>query len=228
MNPRSGGKVTRFGLKDKAEALGAEVALLQGPGTVDVAALARKAVADGADLLGVVGGDGTQALVAGIAAEHGLPFLVISAGTRNHFALDLEDPATGPGPKPSPSAPSDRQPLAFSAPGRFWLRQATGKHRRRARARSKITEAGEADSMRSFGLCAGSHPRTAAPAPPRPSRRHRLRPADRKPDLAQVPLLSRRLAPGAPEGCDLRCRFSHPARRGRSASASASILARRV
>ena len=98
MNPRSGGgKVTKFGLKDKAEALGAEVALLEGPGTVDVAALARKAVADGADLLGVAGGDGTQALVAGIAAEHGLPFLVISAGTRNHFALDLgldrEDPA---------------------------------------------------------------------------------------------------------------------------------------
>ena len=99
MNPRSGGgKVTKFGLKEKAEALGAEVALLDGPGTVDVAALARQAVADGADLLGVAGGDGTQALVAGIAAEHGLPFLVISAGTRNHFALDLgldrDDPAT--------------------------------------------------------------------------------------------------------------------------------------
>ena len=99
MNPRSGGgKVTKFGLKDKAQALGAEVALLEGPGTVDVAALARKAVADGADLLGVAGGDGTQALVAGIAAEHELPFLVISAGTRNHFALDLgldrQDPAT--------------------------------------------------------------------------------------------------------------------------------------
>jgi hypothetical protein len=32
MNPRSGGgKVTRFGLKDKAEALGAQVALLDGP-----------------------------------------------------------------------------------------------------------------------------------------------------------------------------------------------------
>ncbi len=98
MNPRSGGgKVTRFGLKEKAEALGATVALLEGPGTTDVAALARKAVADGADLLGVAGGDGTQALVAGIAAEHGLPFLVISAGTRNHFALDLgldrDDPA---------------------------------------------------------------------------------------------------------------------------------------
>ncbi len=99
MNPRSGGgKVAKFGLKEKAEALGAEVALLEGPGEVDVAALARQAVAAGADLLGVAGGDGTQALVAGIAAEHGLPFLVISAGTRNHFALDLglnrEDPAT--------------------------------------------------------------------------------------------------------------------------------------
>ena len=98
MNPRSGGgKVTKFRLKEKAEALGAEVALLEGPGIVDVAALARRAVGDGADLLGVAGGDGTQALVAGIAAEHDLPFLVISAGTRNHFAMDLgldrENPA---------------------------------------------------------------------------------------------------------------------------------------
>ena len=90
MNPRSGGgKVTRFGLKAKAEALGATVALLEGPGPVDVAALARRAVAEGADLLGVAGGDGTQALVAGVAAAHDLPLLVISAGTRNHFALDL-------------------------------------------------------------------------------------------------------------------------------------------
>jgi diacylglycerol kinase family enzyme len=90
MNPRSGGgKVTRFGLKDKAEALGAEVAVLEGSGTVDVGELARRAVADGADLLGVAGGDGTQALAAGVAAEHGIPLLVISAGTRNHFALDL-------------------------------------------------------------------------------------------------------------------------------------------
>jgi diacylglycerol kinase family enzyme len=99
MNPRSGGgKVAKFGLKEKAEALGAEVALLDGPGIVDVAALAQQAVVDGADLLGVAGGDGTQALVAGIAAEHDLPFLVISAGTRNHFAMDLgldrDDPAT--------------------------------------------------------------------------------------------------------------------------------------
>jgi diacylglycerol kinase family enzyme len=90
MNPRSGGgKVARFGLKDKAEALGATVALLEGPEIIDVGQLARQAVADGADLLGVAGGDGTQALVAAVAAEHDIPLLVISAGTRNHFALDL-------------------------------------------------------------------------------------------------------------------------------------------
>jgi diacylglycerol kinase family enzyme len=97
MNPRSGGgKVTRFGLQQRAEALGAEVALLDRPNT-DVQQLARDALARGADLLGVAGGDGTQALVAQVAAEHDVPFLVISAGTRNHFALDLgldrEDPA---------------------------------------------------------------------------------------------------------------------------------------
>ena len=98
MNPRSGGgKVEKFDLKRKAEDLGAEVFLMSGPEAVDVAEVARQAVAGGADLLGVAGGDGTQALVAGIAAEHGIPFLVISAGTRNHFALDLgldrEDPS---------------------------------------------------------------------------------------------------------------------------------------
>ena len=97
MNPRSGGgKVARFDLQQKAEALGAEVALLDRPNT-DVQQLARDALARGADLLGVAGGDGTQALVAQVAAEHDVPFLVISAGTRNHFALDLgldrEDPS---------------------------------------------------------------------------------------------------------------------------------------
>src|SRR4051794_14633537 len=97
MNPRSGGgKVARFDLQQRAQALGAEVALLDRPNT-DVQQLAREALARGADLLGVAGGDGTQALVAQVAAEHDVPFLVISAGTRNHFALDLgldrEDPS---------------------------------------------------------------------------------------------------------------------------------------
>src|SRR5262249_29390830 len=98
MNPKSGGgKVGKFDLKRKAEGLGAEVFLMDGPEEVDVAAVARDAVARGADLLGVAGGDGTQALVAGVAARHGIPFVVITAGTRNHFALDLgldrDDPA---------------------------------------------------------------------------------------------------------------------------------------
>jgi diacylglycerol kinase family enzyme len=100
MNPRSGGgKVGRFHLVDKARALGAEVAVLDPAHPQDVAELARRAVADGADLLGVAGGDGTQALVAEVAAQHDVPFMVIAAGTRNHFAMDLgldrDDPATG-------------------------------------------------------------------------------------------------------------------------------------
>ena len=45
--------------------------------------------ADGADALAMAGGDGSQALVAAIAAEHDLPYACIPAGTRNHFALDL-------------------------------------------------------------------------------------------------------------------------------------------
>ncbi|MFF7300061.1 diacylglycerol kinase family protein [Streptomyces sp. NPDC008265] len=99
MNPRSGGgKVGRFHLAERARALGAEVFVLDPEQPRDVTELARQAVRDGADLLGVAGGDGTQALVAAVAVEHGLPFLVISAGTRNHFAMDLgldrKDPST--------------------------------------------------------------------------------------------------------------------------------------
>ncbi|KOG42496.1 diacylglycerol/lipid kinase family protein [Streptomyces resistomycificus] len=100
MNPRSGdGKVGRHGLVKRAEALGARVILLDLDADPDPVALARQAVAEGADLLGVASGDGTQALVAGVAAEHGVPFMVVAAGTRNHFAMDLgldrEDPASG-------------------------------------------------------------------------------------------------------------------------------------
>ncbi|MEU1939000.1 diacylglycerol/lipid kinase family protein [Streptomyces coeruleorubidus] len=98
MNPRSGGgKVGRFRLLEKARTAGCRVALLDADRHQDVAELARQAVAEGADLLAVAGGDGTQALVAEVAAHHDVPFVVIPAGTRNHFALDLgldrEDPA---------------------------------------------------------------------------------------------------------------------------------------
>jgi hypothetical protein len=98
MNPRSGGgKVEKFDLKRKAEDLGAEVFLMSGPEAVDVAGGSPPGRQKRSRSPRRRRGDGTQALVAGIAAEHGLPFLVISAGTRNHFALDLgldrEDPS---------------------------------------------------------------------------------------------------------------------------------------
>ncbi|QUQ64155.1 diacylglycerol/lipid kinase family protein [Kutzneria sp. CA-103260] len=87
-NPRSGaGKATRFGLADKARALGVEPIELR-PGD-DLRTLAEQAVANGADVLGMAGGDGSQALVADVARQHGVAFVCVPAGTRNHFALDL-------------------------------------------------------------------------------------------------------------------------------------------
>jgi diacylglycerol kinase family enzyme len=49
----------------------------------------RDAVAGGAGGLAMAGGDGSQAVVAAIAAELSLPYACVPAGTRNHFALDL-------------------------------------------------------------------------------------------------------------------------------------------
>ena len=87
-NPKSGGgKALAANLADEARARGIEPIELK-PGD-DLAQLVRDAVAGGADGLAAAGGDGTQALVASIAAEHDLPFACIPAGTRNHFALDL-------------------------------------------------------------------------------------------------------------------------------------------
>ena len=87
-NPRSGGgKAVSNNLADAARARGIEPIELK-PGD-DLEQLVRDAVTRGADGLAAAGGDGTQALVASIAAEHDLPFACIPAGTRNHFALDL-------------------------------------------------------------------------------------------------------------------------------------------
>jgi diacylglycerol kinase family enzyme len=55
----------------------------------DLAALAGDAAAGGADMLGMAGGDGSLAVVAAVAAAHGIPFACVPAGTRNHFALDV-------------------------------------------------------------------------------------------------------------------------------------------
>jgi diacylglycerol kinase family enzyme len=88
MNLKSGGgKAERFHLVEECEKRGIEpIVLRRGD---DLLQLAEDAVARGADVLGMAGGDGSQALVASVAARHGLPYVVIPAGTRNHFALDL-------------------------------------------------------------------------------------------------------------------------------------------
>jgi len=87
-NPKSGGgKAERFDVAGEARARGIEPIELQR--SDDLATIVRGAIANGADALGMAGGDGSQAIVAAIAAEHGLPYVCVPAGTRNHFALDL-------------------------------------------------------------------------------------------------------------------------------------------
>jgi diacylglycerol kinase family enzyme len=88
MNPKSGGgKAVKFDLERECRERGIEPIVL-GPGD-DLLELAEDAVARGADLIGMAGGDGSQALVGTVASTHGIPHVVIPAGTRNHFALDL-------------------------------------------------------------------------------------------------------------------------------------------
>jgi diacylglycerol kinase family enzyme len=88
MNLKSGGgKAERFRLVDECRERGIEPVVLT-PGD-DLEQLAEDAVARGADVLGMAGGDGSQALIASVASRHGIPLVVIPAGTRNHFALDL-------------------------------------------------------------------------------------------------------------------------------------------
>jgi hypothetical protein len=87
-NPLSGGgKAERFHLADEARRRGIEpIELRRGD---DLEQLVRRAVERGADALAMAGGDGSQAIVAMIAAELELPYACIPSGTRNHFALDL-------------------------------------------------------------------------------------------------------------------------------------------
>ena len=88
INPRSGdGKAARAGLAERAREQGIEAVILA-PGQ-DLAVLAGEAAAAGADTLGMAGGDGSLAVVAAAAAAHGIPFVCVPAGTRNHFALDV-------------------------------------------------------------------------------------------------------------------------------------------
>jgi len=82
-----GGKAERFDLADRARGRGIEPVVLQ-PGD-DLLELADSAIARGAQVIGMAGGDGSQALVATVAARRDIPHVCVPAGTRNHFALDL-------------------------------------------------------------------------------------------------------------------------------------------
>jgi diacylglycerol kinase family enzyme len=88
MNPKSGGgKAERFHLVDECRARGIEPIVLRLGD--DLLELTEKAIAGGADVVGMAGGDGSQALVATVASKHDVPHVCVPAGTRNHFALDL-------------------------------------------------------------------------------------------------------------------------------------------
>ena len=88
VNPRSGGgKAQRYDLVGRCRARGIEpVVMKEGD---DLASLAAAAVSSGADVIGMAGGDGSQAIVAAVASRHDIPYVCIPAGTRNHFALDI-------------------------------------------------------------------------------------------------------------------------------------------
>jgi diacylglycerol kinase family enzyme len=88
INPSSGGgKAQRFDLSKEATERRVEPVLL-GPGD-DLRELASQAARDGADVIGMAGGDGSQAVVATVAMEYDVAHICVPAGTRNHFALDL-------------------------------------------------------------------------------------------------------------------------------------------
>ncbi|HEY2571052.1 MAG TPA: diacylglycerol kinase family protein, partial [Solirubrobacteraceae bacterium] len=88
INLRSGGgKATRFNLAAEARQRGIEPIVLEAGD--DLLELAEGAIARGAEVIGMAGGDGSQALVATVAARRDVAHVCVPAGTRNHFALDL-------------------------------------------------------------------------------------------------------------------------------------------
>jgi diacylglycerol kinase family enzyme len=82
-----GGKAERYDLAARARRRGIEPVVLR-PGD-DLLELAEGAIARGAQIIGMAGGDGSQALVAAVAARRDVAHVCVPAGTRNHFALDL-------------------------------------------------------------------------------------------------------------------------------------------
>ncbi len=80
VNPRSGGgKAVHSDLVAQCRDRGIEPIVFE-PGE-DLSAIAEAAIRDGAGVIGMAGGDGSQSTVAAVAADHGVPFVCVPAGT---------------------------------------------------------------------------------------------------------------------------------------------------
>jgi diacylglycerol kinase family enzyme len=88
LNPAAGSAASFLGeIIGAARERGIRAQVLEHGEDARLAALA--AVEDGAHALGVAGGDGTVAAVAGVAVDRDVPLVVVPTGTLNHFARDL-------------------------------------------------------------------------------------------------------------------------------------------
>jgi diacylglycerol kinase family enzyme len=87
INAGSGGGRTQDSITAVATELNLDHHVVK-PGD-DFDAVLGAALERGADLLSAAGGDGTLCAVANVAMDHDMPMVVVPAGTRNHFALDL-------------------------------------------------------------------------------------------------------------------------------------------
>src|SRR4029450_4548924 len=88
VNPTSGGgTASRYDLVGQCRARGIEPVVFERGD--DLSAVAAAAIEGGGGGIGLAGGDGSQAAVAAIAAEHDVPYVCVPAGTRNHFAIDI-------------------------------------------------------------------------------------------------------------------------------------------
>ena len=170
----------------------AEVVDLDDPGDLEKV-LESAAGRPGIRALGAAGGDGTMSWAGSIAAEHGLPLVVVSGGTLNHLAVDLglDDVAD------TVAAVAAGQAVEVDLPtidGRPFVNTASfGSY-------AELVDAREAAGGPDREV-AGPRRRGRAGAPPRPAHRGgpRRRPAPALDGLhRQLPLQARRVRAVAP------------------------------
>jgi undecaprenyl-diphosphatase len=105
----------------------------------DLPALLEEAAA-GARILGIAGGDGSVQLAAGLAVGHGLPLLVIPAGTFNHFATDLGVRSAADGVAALRAGDSAEVDVAVAGQRPFLNTASTGVYVDLVRAREELEE----------------------------------------------------------------------------------------